>query len=162
MNHLKQTVDGAGTIKSFLLENSFTKKANSLFKKYTHKSFVGTFLGSKQEIVISSIDSCGIILLLTIGTWMIMENKISIANLITFYFIFGYFSAPIKNLTDLQPMLQSALIAAERLDDIFESTKENKDGDETLITDTTITLDNNDYKFNASGSIMTFDGYLKV
>ena len=27
---------------------------------------------------------------------------------------------------------------------------------------TTIILDNNDYKFKASGSVLTFDGYLKV
>lgn len=147
MNHIKESVDGAGTIKSFLAEKILTLKADRLFQKYTHKSFVGEFLDNAQEIIISTIDAGGIILLLTVGAWLIMQNNATISEVMTFYFVFGYFSTPVKRLTNLQPMLQSAIIAAERLDDVFETTKENIGGKEENFIDSSILLENVSFRY---------------
>ena len=147
MNYLKESVDGAGTIKSFLIGEKLTLKANKLFKKYTQKSFKGEFLDNAQEIVISAIDASGVVLLLTIGAWLIVNSNATISEVMTFYFVFGYFSTPVKRLTNLQPMLQSAIIAAERLDDVFETTKENKGGSESEFKDSSIIMDNVSFRY---------------
>ena len=147
MNYLKESVDGAGTIKSFLIGEKLTLKANKLFKKYTQKSFKGEFLDDAQEIVISAIDASGVVLLLTIGAWLIVNSNATISEVMTFYFVFGYFSTPVKRLTNLQPMLQSAIIAAERLDDVFETTKENKGGSESEFKDSSIIMDNVSFRY---------------
>ena len=147
MNHLKESVDGAGTVKSFLVEEKLTLKADRLFQKYTHKSFIGEFLDNAQEIIISTIDAGGVILLLTIGAWLIMHNNATISEVMTFYLVFGYFSTPVKRLTNLQPMLQSAIIAAERLDDVFETTKENIGGKEENFVDSSISMEQVSFRY---------------
>lgn len=147
MNHIKQTVDGAGTIKSFRLENRWTEKANRLFDKYTQKAFKAGFLGNAQEVIIATLDSGGMILLLTIGAWLMTQGRVSIGDIMSFYFVYGYFSTPVKSLTNLQPVLQSATIAAERLDDVFETTKESYGGDNVAITSPVLEVENLSFRY---------------
>lgn len=147
MNHIKQTVDGAGTIKSFRLESRWTKKADRLFDKYTSKAFKAGFLGNAQEVIITTLDSGGMILLLTIGAWLMTRGQVSIGDIMSFYFIYGHFSAPVKSLTNLQPVLQSATIAAERLDDVFETTKESHGGDKAVITSPALEVENLSFRY---------------
>ena len=147
MNHIKQTVDGAGTIKSFRLENPWTNKADYLFEKYTQKAFKAGFLGNAQEVIITTLDSGGTIILLIIGAWLMMRGQMSIGDIMTFYFVYGYFSTPVKSLTNLQPLLQSAVIAAERLDDVFETTKESGGDDKYLVNNPILEVKNLSFRY---------------
>ena len=147
MNHIKQTVDGAGTIKSFRLEARWTEKADNLFDKYTQKAFKAGFLGNAQEVIITAIDSGGTIVLLTIGAWLMMHGRVNIGDIMSFYFVYGYFSTPVKSLTNLQPVLQSAIIAAERLDDVFETTKEKNGDDKDVIASPMLKIENLSFRY---------------
>ena len=51
---------------------------------------------------------------------MVITNAVTIGSLITFYALLSYFTEPIKNLISLQPMMQTAFVAAERLNDILD------------------------------------------
>ena len=154
IDHVKGTIDGTMTIKSFTIGQAVTQKAGKLFKTYTDKSFRRNFLSDSQEIIMSAIDACSTILLLTVGAWLIMRKQAAINEVIAFYFIFGYFTLPVRSLMNLQPVLQSALIAIERLDDIFEAAQESDFGTETLITTPSIDVKNLSFRYGHREKIL--------
>ena len=53
-------------------------------------------------------------------------GNMTIGELITYNALLVYFLDPIENLISIQPMMQSALIAGERLNEIFDLDVENK------------------------------------
>ena len=54
----------------------------------------------------------------------------SIGSLMTFSSLLTYFLSPVQNLVDLQGNLQTALIAAERLNDVLDLKSEDMSGTE--------------------------------
>ena len=71
------------------------------------------------------ISAVSIVVLLWAGAYLCVENVITLGALFTFYYMIDYFLNPISNLIDLQPTLQTASVAAERLNDVFDSEMED-------------------------------------
>ena len=59
---------------------------------------------------------------------MILQGDMTLGTLITFYALLGYLVTPVKNLIELQPVIQSGLVAAERMADILEMQPEETKG----------------------------------
>ena len=60
------------------------------------------------------------IAILWIGTIQVLNGIISIGTLLTFNALLAYFLTPIENIVNFQSTLQSAIVAAERLEEIIE------------------------------------------
>lgn len=60
---------------------------------------------------------------------MIIQGDMTLGTLITFYALLGYLVTPVKNLIELQPVIQSGLVAAEKMADILEMQPEETRGD---------------------------------
>lgn len=73
------------------------------------------------------IASFGTLALLWIGSSMISSGALTLGSLMTFYTMLGYFLTPIQNVMELQNTLQAAVVAAGRLRDILDRTKESED-----------------------------------
>ena len=94
------------------------------------------------------IELVGTIIILWVGFGMVLANKVTIGSLITFYALLAYFTEPIKNLIGLQPMMQTAVIAAERLNDILDIPSEEKSATQNSdITFDNITFSNVDFRY---------------
>ena len=63
--------------------------------------------------------------ILWLGAYKVIKGEMSLGELITFNALLGYFLSPVKNLINLQPMMQTAIVAAERLGEIFNMDAEN-------------------------------------
>ena len=75
----------------------------------------------------SLVASAGIVVLLWVGTYLCIKNVLQIADLFVFYYLLSFFLSPVSNLINLQPELQTAMVAAERLNDILDAEKEHQD-----------------------------------
>ena len=82
-----------------------------------------------QETVISVVELVGTVVILWIGFAMVLQSQISIGSLFTFYALLSYFITPVKNLIDLQPAIQKAYVAVDRLNDIVLLDKEKNEGE---------------------------------
>lgn len=82
--------------------------------------FHGGFLSNSQQSITSAIAVIGETIILWVGTANILAGNMTIGELITFNALLAYFLDPIKNLINLQPMMQTAIVAAERLSEILE------------------------------------------
>ena len=61
------------------------------------------------------------IVILWVGTMQVLDGNISIGTLLTFNALLAYFLNPIENMVNFQSTLQSAVVAAQRLEEINPS-----------------------------------------
>lgn len=79
--------------------------------------------------------SAGVVILLWVGTYLCIDDVIRVADLFVFYYLLSFFLSPVSNLINLQPELQTAMVAAERLDDVLNADKEQKNAERKDIKD---------------------------
>lgn len=125
--YIKEVLDGAETIKITRQEGSAISKGKKKYIDVTKKAFREGMLSGSQNILSDFIEMMGNIIIIWIGFGLVLEGTITVGELISFFIVLGYFTSPVKNLMQLQPTIQTAVIAAERLNDILELVEE-KDG----------------------------------
>jgi len=75
----------------------------------------------------------GGVVILWVGAWNVIKGNMSIGQLITFNALLAYFLDPIKNLINLQPMVQTAIVASDRLGEIFDLSLERGENENRKI-----------------------------
>lgn len=123
-SYLVESINGVETIKAFNAErkvktkthNSFTKLLKSIFKS----SWIATLEASCSEFV----STVGGIIILWVGAYNVTKGTLTIGELLAFNALLVYFLDPIKNLINLQPMMQTAIVASDRLGEILDLTPE--------------------------------------
>ncbi|HDR3903220.1 TPA: hypothetical protein QCO88_005962, partial [Bacillus cereus] len=58
--------------------------------------------------------------ILWVGAMQVLKGNMTIGELITYNALLAYFLNPIENVIGIQPTMQSALVAGERLHEIFD------------------------------------------
>lgn len=131
-SYLKESIDGIETIKAYDYEANAQIKTRDLYNHLAEKNVKASVLYHVMGSLVSLSESIGEIVLLWVGAALCIKNVISITDLIIFYYLISYFLVPVKNLINLQPVLQTAMVAGERLNDILDvpvedNTKESPD-----------------------------------
>lgn len=125
--YLKESIDGIETIKAYQCEERANRKVAKLFDKFTGLFVKGSVIYILQDALVGTVASIGTVVLLWTGAELCVTNAISIADLLIYYYLINYFINPVKNLIDLQPELQIAAVAANRLNDVIEAETEDTD-----------------------------------
>lgn len=119
-SYLKESLDGIETIKTYQYEKSVKNKTEILFTKMINKVVKGSIIYVSQDAIVSTLTSIGTVCLLWVGTFLSMSRAITFGELFMYYFLLSYFLTPATNLIDLQPTIQTAMVAGERLNDILD------------------------------------------
>ena len=119
-SYLKESIDGIETVKSHQSENLTKEKNTSKFTRLIKSVFKGSIISTSQDSICDMIELIGTVVILWIGFSMVSAGTVTIGALMTFYALLSYFTEPVKNLIELQPMMQTAIVAAERLNDILD------------------------------------------
>ena len=128
---LKESVDGIETIKAFGNESNVFKKTDSLYRKMIDIFVKGSITYSLKDALVGAVASIGVVLLLWVGNYLCINAAIPLGSMVTFYVILNYFLSPLQNLIELQPTIQTAVVAAERLNDILELPTEQHSSSDT-------------------------------
>ena len=118
---MKESIDGIETVKSTNSEQQIKDKMSSKFYSFIDAAIKKSSIVVSQDALITGIETVGIAAILWKGFSMVLLGQTSLGSLVTFYILLGYFITPIKNLIELQPVMQSAIVAADRMSDILES-----------------------------------------
>lgn len=119
-SYLVESLQGIETIKSFNVEEKSDFETEKRFVKLLKRIFKGGVLQNAQNSLKSIIQSIGGLVILWVGALQVMDGKMTIGQLLTFYALLSYFLTPIKNLIDLQLSMQTAIVSAERLVEIMD------------------------------------------
>lgn len=119
-SYFKESIDGIETVKAACANEKIKDITTSKFNHFINAVFKNSILAMSQNTLSDSIELIGTLMILWIGFGMVLNRQITIGSLITFYALLSYFIGSIKNLVELQPTIQSAIVSAERLNDILD------------------------------------------
>ena len=157
-SYLVQSLTGIETIKAFNAEREVNAETEKRFIKLIKAVFKNGFINNFQVSLKGFVKGIFSIVILWIGTLQVLNGKISFGELLTFNALLVYFLDPIENIINLQPTVQTAIVAAERLSEILDlslekSVDENKKIDpETLKGD--IEFKDLDFRYGTRGLIL--------
>lgn len=122
---LKESLDSIQTVKAFRAEGSVKAHTANLFHNIQTYGIKTAMLSMSEDSLTELIASIGTLVLLWMGCVDIAAGEMTLGTLMAFYTMLGYFLDPIQNVMELQDTLQSAVVAASRLRDILDRTKES-------------------------------------
>jgi len=129
-SYMKESIDGVQAIKSANASEYVKNNMAHKFNRYLDAAIRKSRIVMGQEVLVTVIETVGISVILWQGFAQVISGNMELGAFITFYALLGYLITPVKNLIDLQPVVQSAVVAAERLEDIMVMDTESKSGND--------------------------------
>ncbi len=124
-SYFKESIDGLETVKAACAGTQIKETAAQKLRRFVNATFKNSFLSLSQDTFAGTVELIGTVVILWIGFAMVLTGKTTIGEFITFYALLSFFTEPIKNLIELQPTIQTALVAADRLSDVLDLQAEN-------------------------------------
>ncbi|HEY9794325.1 MAG TPA: peptidase domain-containing ABC transporter [Leptolyngbyaceae cyanobacterium] len=122
--YLIQSLTGIRTVKSMAVEMSVRWHWEELFGKSIKKTFSGQVIGNTLAIFSSTIEAVVNTGLLWFGAWLVIQNELTIGQLVAFNMLLGNVINPFQRLIVLWNELQEVLIAVERINDVIDAEPE--------------------------------------
>lgn len=153
-----EDINGIETIKSLTSEKQRYQKIDKEFVDYLKKSFAY----GKAESIQKTLKKLAQLLLNVAVLWMganlVMDNKMSLGQLITYNSLLAYFTNPLENIINLQTKLQTAKVANNRLNEVYLVKSEFED--KKTIHDLSnfkgnLTFNNVSYRYGYGKNVLT-------
>lgn len=119
-SYMVESLNGIQTIKSYNAERSVNIQTEQKFVRLLKSVFNLSFANNFQTSLKSAVELVGGVVILWVGALHVLDGKITIGQLVTFQSLLVYFLDPVKNIVNLQPQMQSAMVAADRLGEILD------------------------------------------
>lgn len=123
-SHFVETINGISTVKALSTENESYDRAELKIIDTVHKDFSLSNLGNLQSTLQGFFSQAGNLAVYWFGSYLIMQGKLSLGELIAFVTLLGYFLGPLSRLITLQPQLQELSVANKRLGEILDLPEE--------------------------------------
>jgi ATP-binding cassette subfamily B protein len=123
-SYLIEILTGIRTVKSTATERSTRWHWEDLFSVEVKKNFSGQIIGNNLQIFSNLIESLATTGLLCFGAYLVIQNQLSIGQLIAFNMLFAQIIAPFQRLTVLWTQFQEVNIAVERINDVLDAEAE--------------------------------------
>lgn len=152
-SYLVESIEGIETVKAFNGERKVNLETEKRFIKYIRSVFKYGYANNFQGSIKGLIKGVFSIIVLWIGAIYSIKGEISIGTLISFNALLAYFIEPIERMINLQPLLQSAIVAADRLGEILDlNTEKDINEDKKIKPKTrlgTINFKNVDFRYGS-------------
>lgn len=122
--YLIQSLTGIRTVKSMAVEQTVRWNWEALFGKSINKNLSGQVIGNVLQIFSATIETVATTALLWFGAWQVIQNQLTIGQLVAFNMLLGNVISPFQRLTILWNELQEVVIAVERINDVVDAEPE--------------------------------------
>lgn len=123
-SYLIQALTGVASIRSMAIEQTVRWHWEELLNTLTKKSFSGQVVGNQLQVISATIQSIANTGLLWFGAWLVIQNQLTIGQLVAFNMLLGNVIQPFQRLIVLWNQLQEVVISTERINDILEAEPE--------------------------------------
>jgi ABC-type bacteriocin transporter len=122
---LVESLNSAGTIKKFGLEEFANSKTETSFLKLLRSIYTAGISALAISNFSELITRLFTIIILWSGSYFVLQQELSPGELLSFYALIGYLTTPAASLIGANRKVQDALIAADRLYEIIDLETEN-------------------------------------
>ncbi|MBD0362131.1 MAG: peptidase domain-containing ABC transporter [Coleofasciculus sp. C3-bin4] len=123
-SYLIESLTGIRTIKSMAIERTVRWHWEELLHKSVTKMFSGQVINNMLLIFSSTIEAVATTALLWFGAWQVIQNQLTIGQLVAFNMLLSTVINPFQRLIVLWNQLQEVIIAVERIEDVIDAEPE--------------------------------------
>jgi subfamily B ATP-binding cassette protein HlyB/CyaB len=124
-SYLVESVTGMQTVKSLAIEGSMQKKWEEHLSNYVQSGFKLTNLSNTLSSLTTLLQKLMTLSILYFGVGLVINQELSVGQLIAFQMFANQFSSPILRLVGLWNEFQQTLLSVDRLGDILNQPTEN-------------------------------------
>lgn len=119
-SYLIEAISGIRTIKSTAVEQTVRWHWEELLNKKIETNFSGQIISNRLQIASGTIQALASTGLLWFGASLVIDNQLTIGQLVAFNMLVGNVIGPFQRLTVVWNQLQELAIAIERIDDLLD------------------------------------------
>jgi ATP-binding cassette, subfamily B, bacterial HlyB/CyaB len=123
-SYLIQALTGIRSIRSMGIEQTVRWHWEEQLNNLIRKMFGGQVISNQLQIFSSTIQSLVTTGLLWYGAWLVIQNQLTVGQLVAFNMLLGNIILPFQRLTVLWNQLQEVMVSAERINDVLEAEPE--------------------------------------
>ena len=163
-SYLVESITGISTVKSLAIEGSMQRLWEDFLAKYVKSSFELSNLSNILSGIANALSKLMTLSILYLGVGLVIENKLSVGQLIAFQMFAGQFSAPIMRLVGLWNEFQQALLSVDRLGDILNTPKEQENDSAITLNEIKgeVKFDNVSFKYSPNSPTVLQNFSLEV
>jgi len=157
-SYLIESINNVDTIKSLMLEEQIINKMNAKYNTYLNSSFNFQRMFNLENFIKDLINNIGLLTIIFIGTLFVLNNEMTLGELITYNGLIIYFLEPIKSIIEMELLIKKSKISIDRVSELYEVEREkleldNKYNGYNLIGN--IKINNLNYSYNGRKDIFT-------
>lgn len=156
-SQLVESLNAVSTIKHFSLEwfsNLKTETRFTALLDVIYKSGLNNIFSNNST---SFVTQGFTVVLLWVGAAFALQNQITAGELLSFYAVLGYFTGPVSGIIGFNQSLQDALIASDRLFEIFDLQPEDTSGNIELKPEAINIIHFKDVSFRYGTRVQVFE-----
>lgn len=123
-SYLIQSLTGIRSIRSMAIEQTVRWHWEELLNKLIKKGFTAQVISNRLQIISSLIQLLINTGLLWYGAWLVIQNQLTIGQLVAFNMLLGNVLSPFQRLAALWNQLQEIIISTERINDVLDAEPE--------------------------------------
>ncbi|MBW4641936.1 MAG: peptidase domain-containing ABC transporter [Goleter apudmare HA4340-LM2] len=123
-SYLIEALTGVRTVKSTAVEQTVRWHWEDLLNKEVKTNFSGQIISNRLQIFSNTIQALVTTGLLWYGANLVIENQLTIGQLVAFNMLLGNIISPFQRVTVLWNQLQEVIIAIERINDVLDAEPE--------------------------------------
>ena len=131
-SYLIEALTGIGTIKSMGLERRVRWHWEALFNKSIKLNFSAQVIRERMRLASGFIETGVSQSLLLFGIWFVINDQLTIGQIMAFNMLLGNVISPFMRLIELWDDFQEILISVERLNDVLDSPAEEGEGHRSI------------------------------
>ncbi|AOY84673.1 peptidase domain-containing ABC transporter [Moorena producens JHB] len=119
-SYLIEVLSGVRTVKSTAVEQTVRWHWEELLNKEVKTNFSGQVISNRLQIFSNTIEGLATTALLWFGAWLVIQNQLTIGQLVAFNMLLGQVIRPFQRITVLWNEFQEVVIAMERINDVLD------------------------------------------
>jgi len=123
-SYLIESLTGVRTVKSMAVEQTVRWRWEEHLLQSVKKMFSGQIISNRLQIFSSTLETVVTTGLLWFGASLVIQNELTIGQLVAFNMLIGNVITPFERLTVLWNQLQEVIIAVERINDVIDTEPE--------------------------------------
>lgn len=138
ISYLVESIEGIETVKAYNGEQKVNLETEKKFISYIKSIFKYGYTNNLQGSLKSGVKAIFSICILWFGVSIALKGDITVGTVISFNALLAYFIEPVERMINLQPELQSAVVAADRLGEILDLELERAEDEDKKIKPSTL------------------------
>jgi HlyB family type I secretion system ABC transporter len=155
--HLVEVISGIQTVKAQNVELRSRWKWQERYTQFVMAGFQTVITFTTANSATTFLNQLASLLVLWVGSYMVLDGKLTLGQLIAFRIISGYVTSPLLRLTQLWQNFQETALSLERIADILDTPMESNEIDRGNIPMPTIQgnvkFDNVSFRFAPTGAL---------